>query len=361
MTDLQDYSMVPSENGTGVFATADPGFPEGMPQNKFNDAMRTFVASARSYYDAPEWLDFTAAFVVSRQSATVVRIAGVDLSVKLTPGRLIKVTEVARLFGSFNSSVFTAGNTDVTVTMDGAVVLPTPTSTIGVNAIESMRQGATYNVGNVIGLLPLNTQSAALGTAAYKDTGNTVGNIPLNTSAAALAAGAYKAVSNTIGDLAVHALTGPLKAFAYRAAENLTTAQMTSDTTYTASAEALAHSTFGNVSFPGTADGVKAYVLNVTLQVDNLSGAGVLNTSMFVHLGPLGTISDPIVLHVNDDIPPSGSRVLSITDWRVLDGPFGNNPASGQKLTIGFSGNRGATLFGTSPRLSFLRLRELMF
>src|SRR5258706_1471192 len=217
MPALQDYSMVPAENGTGFFATADPGFPEGMQQDKYNNAVRTFIASVRSFYDAPEWLDFTAAFVVSRQSATVVRIAGVDLTAKFTPGRRIKVTGGATLFGSVNSSVFTAGNTDVTVTMDGAVVLPTPTSTIGVNAIESMRQGATYNVGDIIGLIPLNTQSAALGTAAYKDTGNTVGNIPLNTSAAALTTAAYATIGNTVGNLAVHSATGPLLTLGYRA------------------------------------------------------------------------------------------------------------------------------------------------
>src|SRR5258706_2560456 len=192
MPALQDYSMVPAGNGAGFFPTADPGFPEGMQQDKYNNAVRTFIASVRSYYDAPEWLDFTAAFVVSRQSATVVRIAGVDLTAKFTAGRRVKVGGGGDNQASVVSSVFTGGNTDVTLRVDFGGVLPTPVDAIYVNAIESMRSGATYEVATTPGTIPLNTSSGALGTAAYKDTGNTVGNIPLNTSAAGLGTAAYK-------------------------------------------------------------------------------------------------------------------------------------------------------------------------
>jgi hypothetical protein len=122
MSNIERWSSSAGANN----ASPPDGAPEGMAQKDFNDTLREVMAAVRRWEADPEWQDFNvpigtgAALVVSRVSASVVRVAGADLTLIYVAGRRIRVTGAGTRSGIVVSSVFSGGNTDVTVTIDAA-------------------------------------------------------------------------------------------------------------------------------------------------------------------------------------------------------------------------------------------------
>lgn len=346
MSQIETWSTNPALNN----ATPPDGFPENMQQKTYNNSAREVMAAVRTWFDDPQWQDFTAGNVVSKLSVAQVGITGIDLTGYFTAGRRILLTGGGDSVGSVVSSVFTAGNTEVTLAMDVGVV-PDFTNAIFAFFAKDVRSAAWNTVGTAPGSIPLNTGSGALGSAAYKDQGNNTGQVPLNTQSAALAAGAYKAVSDTIGDLAVHAQTGPLKAGAYLAPPVRSFTKKTANHDISGSEVAILQ--LVNIAIPGTPDGVKKYEISLSLLIHGLTGNNSDNT-MRIRVGTAGTIADAIVLEVPFTVFQAGNadNLLTISRFEIT-------PAASTKVTLSLANNFNVRVLGVAPQQSFLEIREI--
>lgn len=117
------------------FDVADGGMPEGQPRKSVNNSTRERMRALRQLYDTGmEWLDLMrnptdqSAFVVSRLSATEIRIASgaTDMSSYFNVGRALQTLTAAAVTDSplfVLSVVYSNPNTDVTIfTADGDAV-----------------------------------------------------------------------------------------------------------------------------------------------------------------------------------------------------------------------------------------------
>lgn len=140
MSDIQNWSTTAAANND---APPD-GFPEGMEKSDVNDAAREVMAAVRTWYDDPEWLDLFVDYTVTRDSATEVRIAGLDA---VTAGyvptdRRIQIVGATTETGYIVSATYTSPDTVVTVNLDGAATVPTAVTQILLYAMKSVSQGA---------------------------------------------------------------------------------------------------------------------------------------------------------------------------------------------------------------------------
>lgn len=316
------WSMTAGSNN----AAPPDGFPENMEQRDFNDGIRELMAQIRTWYDAPQWQDFASPNVVSRQGATTVRIAGVDLTAYMTPGRIVRITGGGDDTGQINSSSFTAGNTDVVVNFS----VPVGTDTIYVYMGGALRGAALLNTGTAPGQIPVNSGSGALGSAAYKDWGPTAGN------------------------LAAHTQSATLAAFAYRAALLETSALPTGGDQTTGGTAEVAITGLTSLAVPGTPNGVKQYRINATINIQMPSGSAGGGTAIVrLRMGNAGTIADALVMrtHVVNQGASGATYVQAVFSGVVV------TPASGDKLTFSVSGVTGlvvllGTMAGDLPSVS---------
>jgi hypothetical protein len=133
------------------------GFPEGMLPADINNSLREVMASVRTWYDDPEFLQLSDAYTVTRTATLTVRVAGVDQTAIYAAGRRIKLTGGALpQYGFVTSSSFTGGNTDVVVVLDGVgVTVDVATNKIYVHMARTARSAAWYSVGTTTGTIPL--------------------------------------------------------------------------------------------------------------------------------------------------------------------------------------------------------------
>jgi hypothetical protein len=83
----------------------------------------------KTWYNAPEWLHLVAAYTVTKESNTEVRIAAVDATAYFSDDRRILVMP-DELPGYVTSATFDDPDTIVTVELDGAEVVPANTDDI---------------------------------------------------------------------------------------------------------------------------------------------------------------------------------------------------------------------------------------
>lgn len=145
---IKDYSTTAGSN-TSV---AGINIAEGCPAANVNNGMRAMMADSRSFYESATWTDL--GHTPTRTGATTFTVVG-DLTAYYVAGRRIKCTDSSTLYGTIDSSVYSAPNTTVTVTLDSGS-LTVSLSAIAVSVIDP--------TGDPIG-------AAAIGTPEFVDSG----------------------------------------------------------------------------------------------------------------------------------------------------------------------------------------------
>jgi len=166
------------------------GFPEHMDRTGVNNSDREVMASVRRWYNDPTWVDTFYDYTVTKDSAQVVRIAGIDATGMLVDDRRIYLSGGTADVGGFvDSTSYAASDTLVTVTLDGGVTVPVGTDTIEMHAVAAGRaalrnvldsggavvQADVVSVGGLV-----DAAASELGTAALLDTGTNPGELPTN-------------------------------------------------------------------------------------------------------------------------------------------------------------------------------------
>ncbi len=130
MASINQWSTTASSNNAAV--------PDGAPENwvgaDINNTLRECMASVRTWYDAPQWLEITYALspagtkTLTRVSTTQIDVVGCDATTYFTAGRQIQIVGATTGTGFVVSSAYSASDTQVTVTMVAADVPVAPTS-----------------------------------------------------------------------------------------------------------------------------------------------------------------------------------------------------------------------------------------
>jgi len=155
--DVKTWSTVASENS----GTAPDYAPEGHQRVLVNDIQREVMAATRRDAEDPAWFDRAKGppglgYVITRVGASEVRLVhetvSTDATAKWTVGARVRVGDGSTfVYGYIVSSVYSAGDNNVTLDLEGAsVVQATPTS------IES------------------HVTNGTVGNAAFATTGNTL-------------------------------------------------------------------------------------------------------------------------------------------------------------------------------------------
>lgn len=117
------WSTTPGNNNDASIG----GWPEGMPPSDVNDRARENLASIREWYNTAEWIEYgdgDGQYSVSYSSATDFIISGANVASVAQFGRRVKATgtNTGTIYGTISNSVFSAGNTTVTVTWDSGTL-----------------------------------------------------------------------------------------------------------------------------------------------------------------------------------------------------------------------------------------------
>lgn len=165
---VEAYSTTPISNS----ASPPNGFPEGMQPADVNNSARQVMADLATLVRQFPWLLLSTGRTVVRNSNLQFQITGADDTSVYTVGRRIRSRGGSTVYGVVTSSSFSAGNTTVNVTNDGAANLPSPLTAVDVADVDA----------NVLKL-----DSAGLFTNPIANSAVSAGNvtqhrIPLNTS-----------------------------------------------------------------------------------------------------------------------------------------------------------------------------------
>jgi hypothetical protein len=113
---IRNWSVNASQNN----ASPPNGWPEGMAPSAVNDAARKMMADIRTWYEAPEWIDF--GFTVAQASPTSFTVTGANATAQFHVGRRVRLVGSTTVFGTIATSVYTDPNTTITVTLDSGIV-----------------------------------------------------------------------------------------------------------------------------------------------------------------------------------------------------------------------------------------------
>ena len=288
MSELFNWSVVAANNN---FAVPD-GFPEGMTPAQINNAARELMAAWARFYADTEFLNLSAAFTVTRPSASVIRIAGVDQTSLFVAGvRIRSAGGASPQFGFVVSSVFSAGNTNVTVdyTADAA------TNQIRLHIARSIREAAFFFVGTASGEVP------------------SVDDIPTLVSR-------------------------------QRASRKKTTADQTTGAGTTQVTIDGGGGAGDYIAIPG-ADGALDYLISAVVAYQRTATTGAWSFLFQVHQGTNGTTADAVILQVpmpGPDVNEYG--VVGLTDLSIV------NPAAGQRLSFSIL-KGGGVAAGVNPKI----------
>jgi hypothetical protein len=148
---IKDYSITAGSN-TSV---AGINIAEGCPAANVNNGMRAMMADTRSFYEGATWTDL--GHTPTRTGATTFTINS-DVTAFYIAGRRIRCTDSSTLYGTIDSSSYSAPNTTVTVTLDSGSLSASLTA-VAVSVIDPT--GDPIGVAAITGLpstdLPDNT------------------------------------------------------------------------------------------------------------------------------------------------------------------------------------------------------------
>lgn len=131
---VYEYSQTPANNN----AAPPAGWPEGMSRPDVNDTARRHYADVAIMLADFPWMNFAKERALTRTSATRLTITGVDLSLRYTKRRRIKITGTTPpvAYGTIYAVSFSAGNTLVDCYMEGDVGVPTSPTKAEVSLVE---------------------------------------------------------------------------------------------------------------------------------------------------------------------------------------------------------------------------------
>lgn len=345
-----------SPTAGGNNAAPPDGFPEGMFRRDYNNAARELMASLVRRFRDFEYLDMNGGATVARQSGNQISVAGVDLTATYVAGRRIRWRIGSGSFtnGKVTASTFSGGNTIVTVS--GVVG-------VGVNDCElyvlaSIRSAALLETSTGAGDIPVNSQSGALASGAYTAIGNAVGQLPVNVAPGGpLGTAAYKNTSTAIGDVPVNSSAAALGTGAYANTPSRLFQKQTSGLTLNGTAETILNG-LGNLTVPGTPDGVKKYALTIVLLVtgDSANTAATLRA----RIGTNGNLTDAVAFSAPFTVSTGASNTSVITVAR-----FEVVPVANSKLTISTQhgqsgGTHDVTYAGTATNCCYAELLEII-
>jgi hypothetical protein len=143
MSGIKDYSTTPANNN----AAPPNGFPEGMAPASVNDGMRQVMADIRSWFIAPQWIDFGD---TPTQTGANTFLIPTDLTSRYTVGTRIRMigSTPFTLTGTISASSYSAPNTSVTVAMDSGSL----NSTLNAIAINESLKTSQYFLSSVFSL-----------------------------------------------------------------------------------------------------------------------------------------------------------------------------------------------------------------
>jgi hypothetical protein len=270
--------------------TPPDGAPEdadgGVDPAEINNIQREIMAATRRWYDNPEYLNLSDAFVVSRTSTTAVRIAGVDQTTIFAVGTRVRLAGgAAPQFAYVASSAFAAGNTDLGVDVVGGAAVDVATDEIRVHLARTARSAAFAPIGTTTGTVPLveNIRTLATRTPLYGK----------KTSVDQSITGSGVATQIT--------LTG------------------TPATDYIQLT---------------VADGAKDFLLSVTVGLEKIS-TGLVDYTFQVHVGALGTTADAVAFSIPVESLSDAGAKTSLGFANVI---IANPPAS-RRISFSFLRN----------------------
>lgn len=358
MAEVETWADTAGGNGLGN----PPDWPkENMDKSEVNDTMREMMGAIRRLIDALTWIDLfnqtDETWTLSKLSDTELRLSGPrDASAYFIQDRRIKITDgVTPVEGFVDSVSYGSGLTDVTVTLDGAGVVPPAPTQCWLLAI-ALGRAATANVGSsageVVGVDDFDTVAAAstfLGSAAEKDVAGAfgeAGKVPLYDQLGTV--GSYNQGTGA-GEIPTNADIPAQVIPAYSFTE------LASDFTEAGSGARNDVPGLSNIAVPGTPDGAKRYRIIAVAWV--VTAAAYVSPNLpQLHMGNTGNETDAVIY----DCAWQGE--LASSD----DGPFLMiavvQPASGNKISMSMDFDFGNFTIkgGDSTKQSFVEIQEIL-
>jgi len=129
-----DYETDPALNNDAVPHGAPEGDTNGGTSiGDLNNLVRQLMAEHALVLRDYPWLDLFRAYVVSKVSDSVARIASVDVTTLTPIGRRVKITGASTVYGWILATTFSGGHTDLTVAVDDGAVVPASITKIEVS------------------------------------------------------------------------------------------------------------------------------------------------------------------------------------------------------------------------------------
>lgn len=140
MSNISAWSSTAASNN----AASPNGFPENMLPSGVNDSAREIMAAVRTWYEDAEWINLghTPVFV-----STVSFTIATDVTTQYHVGRRIRCTDASTLYGTIATSVYSAPNTTITVTLDSGV-LSTSLSAVATSILSNNNKSVPVSVSN---------------------------------------------------------------------------------------------------------------------------------------------------------------------------------------------------------------------
>lgn len=132
MSDVHEWST----SASGNQATSPDGMPEGMDKRDVAKAFREVMASARRWYQDPEFLERFDGETVDRLSETTFRIQGSDRTADITAGKRIRVFS-GDSFSDMNVSSVAFDGVDTVVTVPASPGVPIGADRLATHAARS--------------------------------------------------------------------------------------------------------------------------------------------------------------------------------------------------------------------------------
>jgi hypothetical protein len=292
VSNVETWSTTAAGNSSNPPDGAPEGTSPGTKPEDLNAILREIMAAVARWHADMEFLNLSYGYTVSRVSASVVRIAGVDQTAIFQVGaRFMIEGGAAPQYGFVASRTFTGGNTDITVTLDGGASVDAATNKIRCHIARSIRN------------------------VAFRYLGTATGEVPLVENIKTLAARERDHRVKTTADQSITA-TG--------------TTGITLDgaTNY--------------IAIPN-ANGLRDYVFSALLAMQRTATTGTLDFTFQIHKGTNGTSADAVIYSVAvETVAENDYLILAVNNLAI------DNPASGQRLSFSLLKSLGAAGVGFS-------------
>jgi hypothetical protein len=296
VTEVYQWNPFAALNNSAPPAGAPEDADGGVDPAEINNILREIMASTRRWYDNPEYLNLSSAYVVTRTSTTAVRIAGVDQTAFFEVGTRVKLDGgAAPQYGYVSSSVFAAGNTDLGIDVVGGSAIDVATDECRIHLARTAR------------------------SAAFRTIGITSGTVPL------------------VDDIRTLASRTPLFGKKTTVDQSITGAGVATQITLDGATDYILIT---------TADSSKNFLLSLMVPVEK-TGGSLADYFLQIHVGALGTTADAVAYTIPFENADAGVRTtIGISNFPIL-APPANRRVSFSMLRNASVGGAGWTVGGS--------------